>query len=82
MTIDTETARLVRELQALVLKEPPETARRALCDILGVLTGHVLTDLEGEKRREMLEASLQMIRRDVADSYFEYLDWLKKGGHR
>lgn len=78
--IDTKTAHLVQKLQTLIINEPPETARRAMCDILGVLIGHVLTDLEGEERRRMLEASLQMIRRDVADSYFDFLDWTKKQG--
>ena len=75
MTIDTETASLVRELQAVIIAEKPETVRRALCDLLGVLMAHVFTGLEGEKRDQMVEATLQTIRMDIVDSYFEFLEW-------
>jgi hypothetical protein len=75
--ISAEVARLVRELQPLITKEQPEVLRRALCDILGVMIGHVMGKLEGAERDKMVEESLKMISSDIVDSYWEFTEWEK-----
>lgn len=72
--ISDDAARLVREITPFILEARPEDARQALCDLLGVLTVHVLTGTEWENSKEGLQESLVLICEGVTDSYGEFLN--------
>jgi len=75
--ISAEAAKLVRDITPIIGPAKPVCVQRALTDILGVMTAHVLDNagLTGAERDEMLEESLQLMRDEIKASYTGYMKW-------